>query len=333
MKKLMVPVAIVLLVALLLSLGGLSCAQAPESFHFNYAISSATSPAYATFVGEANAVMEAYPEIQITLVPAGGAAADLALYLNKGVDFAFAGCGDAACVWNGILDFEGKQNQDMRSGWVNFHGNGLSFSVLADSPITSIYELEGEKVATQLGGTAGRLTGLFFDALGIKPDYQPMAISSMVAAVKAKSVVGVAMPGRAPSMLKDIATAVKFRYLPVTEEEVAKANAKYPGQFLSMVMDHTLWPCGEKDWRCLIYSLQTIARPSFPEEVMYKVVKGIYPARDELAKTYGGVWAYGTFPENTIKNVSVPLHPGVIRFFREDLGMTIPNHLIPPEMK
>lgn len=58
-----------------------------------------------------------------------------------------------------------------------------------------------------------------------------------------------------------------------------------------------------------------ITRPGVSDDIVYRVAKAMFEHTDELA-TYRKELAQWTM-ENTLKNVALPFHPGVIKYFKE----------------
>jgi len=155
-------------------------------------------------------------------------------------------------------------------------------------------------------------------------------------ATKARSIIGWGKGGAPnPSML-EIAAMMPIRILSVTEEQIAKANKVYPGQFLTCIMPAGTYPGQDKDLLTLALGLGDGCRKDMPEELAYKITKAVFMKCDDIATTWGKntvPWKKENQPaKKSLKNCLSPLHPGAIRYYRE-IGLTIPDNLIPPEMK
>ncbi len=333
---------LVMIVSMVMSLGLSACGPStpttpvtpkPEAYKLSMATTGATSPAQAGFVIIAGAVKELYPEIEMTLIATSGAAESFAQFLKGRAGMALAGNGDTASCYLGMLGFEGKQNQNVRIAFPMFYGNILGMPVRKDSGVTTIHELTGKPFAAQLGSSGEVMVKLFFDALGIEPNWQSTSIQGCVDAMILGNIIAISIPGGPSAGVKQVAAAIDIGYLVITEEDVAKAQAKYPGQFDSAMQDHTLYPQVDKDFRALQYHLSIVVQPDVPEEVVYKVCKAVYQYREDIAKSYSGLVYFADWPDQALTAMDViPLHPGTIRFLRE-LGKTVPDKLIPPEMK
>ena len=66
-----------------------------------------------------------------------------------------------------------------------------------------------------------------------------------------------------------------------------------------------------------------------PEEQAYEIVKALFEHKDELEQVYVGPAGQ----HRKIQSITpLLLHPGAIRYFKE-IGLEVPDKLIPPEME
>jgi TRAP transporter TAXI family solute receptor len=72
-----------------------------------------------------------------------------------------------------------------------------------------------------------------------------------------------------------------------------------------------------------------IAHKDVSEEFAYEAVKLIFERMNELIN---GSSSFQYVIKDSVLSASIPLHPGAIRYFKEQ-GYTIPDKLIPPEYK
>jgi hypothetical protein len=69
-----------------------------------------------------------------------------------------------------------------------------------------------------------------------------------------------------------------------------------------------------------------VVSPEFSEETAYNLAKAIYENVSTIEQVYGPGAPY--FTVENLANSPVPLHPGVIRYAREQ-GFEVPTHLVP----
>jgi TRAP transporter TAXI family solute receptor len=70
-----------------------------------------------------------------------------------------------------------------------------------------------------------------------------------------------------------------------------------------------------------------IVTADLPEELVYQLTRALYEHNDYLRKIHP--FARFTTTENTIEHAPIPLHPGAVRYLREQ-GLSLPEGLVPP---
>jgi TRAP transporter TAXI family solute receptor len=217
----------------------------------------------------------------------------------------------------------------------------VTWFVRADSGVTSLYELQGKGFGV---GTPGSVTATknraLLDSLGITPKSFEAPLGAQAQAVRDNRIVGLSKTGVGDSLILDIAATIPIRVLNLSAEDFAKAQAKYPIEFsLRGVIPAGSYPGQDKEILTYSDSYGWTASNRLPEEVGYKIVKTWYETRFQLGKMYSSannsVTGQLDFPKLTIKalkDTRIKLHAGAVKFYKE-IGLSIPNHLIPPEVK
>jgi TRAP transporter TAXI family solute receptor len=239
----------------------------------------------------------------------------------------------AYACYKGIADFKGKQDDQLRGLWGGYVAPVLQVAI-KDRNINSIYELNDRPYVMSPGTTGGRLSRMFLESLGIKPDYKLMGISSGIDAMKAGSVDAFYRIGPLDSSILEIQSTMEVVFLPVTKEDLAKFEKAWPHHALEFTLPANTYVRQTEPVLCLAYACGDYSHTGVPEDVIYKIVMAAYKNREEIAKavpiTRDGNW--GDMWNQTVKFMQVPLHVGAIKAYRE-LGFTIPERLIPPEVK
>jgi len=75
----------------------------------------------------------------------------------------------------------------------------------------------------------------------------------------------------------------------------------------------------------------TTNRTGLSDDEIYAIVKAIWENRSEWSNVHASVSAQ-VILDTALKELSVPMHSGAIRYFKEK-GFTIPKELYPPEYK
>lgn len=309
-------------------------APAPGAVYLKWGATTVRSTLVSQIISQIKTVNETYPgEIVITYVETGGFLENLVRMQKGFLDLGVSCTGASYCSYTGTLDFE-DANPNLRSLGPMYQ-TPLNLVVTKASGITRLEDFEGRKLATLPGGTSDRHFRLMFDACDIQPDYQWMGMAAAVEAMKGGMVDGYLKAGYREAIIMDIAAGVDVTIIPATMEQIEKLQKKYPGHgLLSGEIPAGLYTFLDEPVFLLWYSPADMVDKNVPEDVVYKIIKAIYENREAIAEplAFLKVGGYVDMWELTVESEPVPLHPGSVRFFKEQ-GFEIPAHLIPPEMK
>lgn len=299
-----------------------------------YGGTSSSSSAYAWVVAMAEAINTRVPEVRIDVMETGAAVENLNLLARGDIDLGL-GTIAAGRAFTGIGDFEGKANPDLRFLWAWTNAPHAVF-VRADSGIESIYDLDGKPFGAGLRGSDTEwLTTTFFEVNGIHPEWFRGDTAAMRDATKNRQILGYSKSGEPDPSVLDVATAFPIRLLPIPQEAFDKAAAAFPTQFVPATLAAGTYPGQEEDVPSFAIVGGDITTKDLPEDLAYKMAKAIYEAREELVQAYplGKKAFLLEFPSSRSLEVSlIPLHTGVIKFARE-MGVEVPERLIPPEAR
>ena len=296
---------------------------------------SVRSNGYAITVLYAKATNKAYKgDIQVTVVETGGYVENLAR-INRGL-LHLGGVNPILAyeAYKGIGNFEGKANPRLRMLWTQAV-QPFSFVAAKDSGISTLEQLNGAKMASNKLTTSETLGQMFLEAIGINPDYRWGGTASNLESLKARTTDAWGRPGFNYGAFTELSLSRPLNYLNVTQEQIDKYNQKYPGYGALIESPAGQYPGQDMAYNTLAFIGGDMVDMGVSEDVVYKIVKANYEQRMEHAKVDAtlnkGGWS--DFPGLSLRTCIVPLHPGVIRFFRDDLKLTIPDKLIPPDMK
>jgi TRAP transporter TAXI family solute receptor len=239
----------------------------------------------------------------------------------------------AYACYKGMADFKGKQGANLRNMWGGYGAPVLQVAIKGRG-INSIYDLQGKPYVMSPGTTGGRLSRMFLESLGIKPDYKLMGISSGIDAMKAGSVDAFYRIGPLDSSILEIQSTMDVVFLPVTKADLDKFEKAWPKHALEYILPANTYRDQPKPVLCLAYACGDYTHTGVQEDVIYKIVKATYKHRKQIANavpiTKDGNWV--DMWNQTLKYSEVPLHKGALRAYRE-LGFKIPDKLIPPEAR
>lgn len=307
--------------------------QAKET-RLKWGATSVRSSGYAHGVLFAKAVNQAYPgEITITVVETGGWIENLSRMRQGLLKLAQVNPVSAYTAYHGLFDFKDQKNPNIRM-LATTAISTFTFVAAKDTGITTIEGLHGKKMGMNPLTTSERLGRMFLEANGIMPDYKWGGTASNLEAMKARTVDSWSRPGFRDGAIAELALTRPLNFLPITEEHLKKYNEKYPAHGKGIISPAGQYRGHDKDYLTLAFVEGEMADKEIPADVIHKILKAVYAKRMDMVKVDASFREGGLadFPKLTMEYCDVPLHPGAIKFYRE-LGLKIPDKLLPPEMK
>ena len=226
-------------------------------------------------------------------------------------------------------EYEKSSSQNIRAIAPAFPGVH-HFMVRADQAINSIRDIEGKIYGLTARGSTHDIAGRqVFDILGVRP-------SRIVNADRSDSgnmvqdglITGYFMSSAIPiPAIMELEANLNLKFLHYTDEEYNTIKEKAPW------LSEAVIPAGS--YRAVTEDMRTfgswnimIARKDIDADIIYNVLKILYANEDEIKTVYSSA----DLDKTAIMDAAVPLHPGAVRFYREN-GVVLPDNLIPPEMK
>jgi len=321
------------LITILLSLAVAALGIAPASAE-DYSIQIGGGPTGGTFNTFANGMAIYVPKvnanIKATAVGSGGSVENVKRVSKGESDFGLCYAVDSALGYNGKLPQDDTKYNDLRSmGYL--YGAPAQLVVRADSGITSAYDLKGKRVAVgNAGSGAAASAERFFRHIGVWPDFNPtfMGYSAAASAFQDGKIdafwVLVGYPNRS---VIEASVQVKIALVDVG------VDAEKSGFYDAFAYSPTTIPAGTYGKgmpECKTFQDSTIlsVNKDISQDLVYTIMKTLWSKEGMEAM----VTAKKTFKEMTLENgfkgASVPLHPGAVKFWKEQ-GKVIPDRLMP----
>lgn len=327
---------IVLFSIVLILIGGMlsgSYAEVPKT-KLVYLATSATSGMYPMEVALCEA-MSRHPNIHVAVQAVGNATKTTQMVAAGQAQMGLTTVDALGRMYHGLMEFKGQEQKYKDLRFLFPTVMHVQCMVVTEN-IKNWKDLNGQPVGL-LRGSGGKLTQFLLDANGIVPKsyWQSLETEMIIERLRTKSVVSYLGKGGKPdAMITRIITEVPgTHFLSVSKEMYAKMDAKYPGQLGYTVLPANTYPRQTKDVPTTGYAPGSIARKDVPEAVVYEAVKNVYAERKKIAATYASSFVFLDMGKYILEFATIPLHPGVVKFMRKDLKMTVPDKLIPPEMK
>jgi len=321
------------LITILLAVAVVALGITPASAE-DYNIQIGGGPTGGTFNTFANGmaiyVPKVNPNIKATAVGSGGSVENVKRVSKGETDFGLCYAVDSALGYNGKLPQDDTQYNDLRAmGYL--YGAPAQLVVRADSNIDSAYDLKGKRVAVgNAGSGAAASAERFFRHIDVWDNFKPtfMGYSAAASAFQDGKIdafwVLVGYPNRS---VIEASVQVKIKLVDVGED------AEKSGFYDAYAYSPTTIPAGTYGKgmpACKTFQDSTIlsANKNVSADLVYTIMKTLWSKEGMEAM----VTAKKTFKEMTLENAfkgaSVPLHPGAVKFWKEQ-GEDIPKALMP----
>jgi TRAP transporter TAXI family solute receptor len=141
-------------------------------------------------------------------------------------------------------------------------------------------------------------------------------------------IVGMNIPAGPPASAITQAYAVLgprgMRILDFTERQLEAVNSEY-AVWKRAILEAGTYPGQDKPIQTISQSNLLVVHEDVGEDEIYKIVKNMYDNLPFLHHVHRATEKMSI--ENALEGLSVPLHPGALRYYREH-GLSIPSHLL-----
>jgi TRAP transporter TAXI family solute receptor len=273
--------------------------------------------------------------ITATAITSAGSGENVHMLQSKEADFAILQALYGAMCYRGERQYENKPVKTLRS--ITVLWNNVEHFILLKkySKTGNIKDLANLNRRFSIGKRGSGTEGsgrVILGALGIKPDIdfnsEYLGYNGSVQSIIDGRIVGANIPAGIPAssitqlyaqMGEEMIAILQF-----TEKQLTKIREIYPIWTKYSIPTET-YP-GQKN------EISTIVQPNFlachadlPEETVYHVTKTIYENLNYLQNIHQATRALKL--ESAITGLPVPLHPGAVKYYREQ-GLKIPEYLL-----
>jgi TRAP transporter TAXI family solute receptor len=182
-------------------------------------------------------------------------------------------------------------------------------------------------------GSGTEISGrVILEALGYNPSkdfklkflgYNPSA-----GALQNGRIVGMNIPAGPPASAITQAYAILgpkgMRILDFTEPQLVGVNSEY-AVWKRAILEPGTYPGQETPIQTISQSNLLIVHEDIDETQIYKIVKNLYEQLPFLRQVHRATEKMSI--ENALEGLSVPLHPGALRYYKEQ-RLSIPPHLL-----
>jgi TRAP transporter TAXI family solute receptor len=281
------------------------------------------------------AVEERMPQFDVVSVENLGRTAEVIQNIER-YDLCGISLDEAAQAYYGFFAWKRRAHPQLRLLWV-MGILPVAFLVATDTRIKSMSELQDKPY-----GNGGKEDMADFKALklleafSIKPRWNRDPLTAQIDLYNHGRLAGFIEYGAIEPLLSERSEGRPFIVLEISESELSKAGQRYKGSGLTYppaMIRAGAYPGQEKNIVTFGLLMGYYARQGLPSEVAYSLIKAVWRDVWEVSLSYGPLKLdIIGFPKLTLEYGPFPLHRGAVRFYRE-LGLEVPDRLLPPEMR
>lgn len=288
----------------------------------NLRISLATGGTAGTYypIGSGiTAIITKYTDgIEATAESTGASVANSKMLRDGEIEMILVSASTALSAYKGEETFEGKPASNMR-GIASLYPEVFQFVVLKNSGLEKVTDLKGKRVAVGSPGSGTeRIAKILLDAHGITYDdidAQFLGFGEAVTALKDKlidcAIVGSGLP---TSAVVDASASLDINLLEV-DKQVMEGLSKEYVFFRTETIPEGTYNKVNKDILTVGTPALLVTSEDMGEEVVYNITKSIFEHLEEIERVH--VQGKNITLENATEAMSVPLHPGAERYYKE----------------
>lgn len=245
----------------------------------------------------------------------GGGVANMNLIAANQIEVGIANENIAYDAMMGNAPF-GRKIEAM-GGWVMNQSMAV-FVALEKSGLRSVGDLAGKRVSLGAPGSSGNVIGeLVLKAYGLElGDYFPVYLGWQEAAdaltdgiIDAAIMVG----GQPFPAIESLKVREPVAVLEIDEDKL-RAVATYP--YAVGRIPAAMYDLEEDGWGVLVRSIIYL-HPDLPDDLVYEMVKAYFANIPALKAAHSSGDQAALFTPETAEEISLPIHPGVIRYASE----------------
>jgi TRAP transporter TAXI family solute receptor len=232
--------------------------------------------------------------------------------------------------WNGQAPFE-RQYRNARGLWMNYPEIGHIYT-LAEANIKSVADLKGKRVSPMYEGSTGfvinqRVLAEYGMTIDDFAKCELIHYSGGADLMKDKHLDAYMINTMPPNAaFLDVCTFTDVVVLGHPADIVAKLCQKYP-DFIPVTIPAGAYPGNPDPIDTYGYMCGFTCNKELPEDFIYQVVSNYWPNYESVLKVNPGFKDW-IAPENALRGMVLPLHPGAYRYYKEQ-GYEIPDKIMP----
>ncbi len=266
----------------------------------------------------AEIINQKVPNVKATAEVTGASVENIRLVGKKDVTFALAMNDTVYQAYTGEGKFKGHKIDAIRTVF-QMYPHVYHIVTLQKYPVKKLADLKGKKVSVGAPGSGTEYkTNLILPLLGIKySDMKVYRLSFSENSTQLKDgIIDVGIWDVAPptSSIIDLSTTHQLRFIPFTEEDVAKVVKTYPFYGRITLPKNTYKGQTEEILSVSVWN-SVVCHKDTPDDLVYQVTKAVFENHKTLVNTHK--IAEYTTPKASATNSPIPIHPGALKYYKE----------------
>ena len=302
-------------VAVLFAIGAVASVQAADNLVL---ATGGTAGTYYPFGGAMAKIWNSkIKDMNVTAQTSGASGENVRLINKKEVELALVQSDTLDFAFNAKEAF--KEPLKGMSVIATLYPEIVQVVVAAGSPIKSFADLKGKKmgVGAPGSGTEANFRQLL-DAYGMKKEdvnAQYLSFSESAEAFKDKHIDAFIVTAGIPNAgIMDVSTQNEIRILDIPSDVAGKMTQKYP--FLAGVkVPANTYKGQTADVSTVAVNAVLIAGNQLKDDMVYNLTKALFESQAELASAHAK--GKGVNLQYAVQGVSIPFHPGAVKYYKE----------------
>lgn len=261
------------------------------------------------------------PGMNVTAQATGASAENVRLINKKEAELALVQSDTIDFAYNAKEAF--KEPLKAMSALAVLYPEIIQVVVKGDSPVKSFADLKGKKVGV---GAPGSGTEANFrqlcDVYGMKKEdvnAQFLSFSESAEAFKDNHIDAFIVTAGIPNAaIMDISTQNAIKILTIDDDILKKLTEKYPFLSAAKVPANT-YKGQAADVTTVAVNAVLIVSSELKDDVVYNLTKALFDNQPELATAHAKGKELSL--ANAVKGVSIPFHPGAVKYYKEKGAM------------
>jgi TRAP transporter TAXI family solute receptor len=307
----------------------------------NYRVNIATATTGGAYYPIGNAMAQIWSKklegIKASAQATAGTPQNIELMMNKEVQIAIGQNGICYYAYYGKGTYAGKPNfpyKDMR-GMLSLYPNVMHWVIRKDAGIKSVADFKGRSIVPGAVASATEINsremlaayGLNYmkdqGEVNVKADF--LGYNEAADLLKNAQTDAAHIAGGVPTaVVIDMMSSGAAELMSMEPEKIQAICEKFPWYYPFTIKAGT-YPKQDKDVQTVALANILFTDASQPEELIYKLTKAMYDFHTDLVNAHKAT--KDTTLETAVKGMTLPLHPGSVKYFKE-AGVEVPLNLI-----